>query len=124
MYNYQYYTFINNMKLSTRLKIFKWKIIAVVTFLLVLILALITFGVYVKVKSLSAFITQEKQANIAAEQTQKVEDISESLDGMENALGDLNAEIREIRREMCLERDDSGESCADKADESEESSAE
>jgi peptidoglycan hydrolase CwlO-like protein len=112
------------MKLSTRLKIFKWKIIAVVTFLLVLILALITFGVYVKVKSLSSFITQEKQANIAAEQTEKVEDIGESLEGMENALSDLNAEIREIRREMCLERDKSGESCGSEDDMPEETPAE
>ena len=112
------------MKLSTRFKIFKWKIIAVVTFLLVLILALITFGVYVKVKSLSSFITQEKQANIAAEQTEKVEDIGESLEGMENALGDLNAEIREIRREMCLERDKSGESCESEDDMPEETPAE
>jgi len=101
------------MKLTTRLKIFKWKIIAGVAILVLLILALVTFGVYFKVKGLSSFLIQERQADIAASQSQQIESMSGSLEGMEDALGGLNAELREIRHELCLERDRTGESCED-----------
>jgi hypothetical protein len=105
------------MKLGTKLKIFKWKIIAGSTVLIILILGLITFGVYVKVRSLSSFMIMEQQAAIAAQQATNVEQMSNSLSGMEAALIELNLELRDVRKELCLQRDHTGESCqADNAE--------
>lgn len=92
------------MKLTTKLKVFKLKIIIGVTLLLVIALGLAVFGVYFKIQGLTAFVTQEQQAASVAAQADNLGGIDRKLDALVESNSALREELVGIRQELCLER--------------------
>ena len=69
-----------------------------VTYLVILVLlALLVFGVYAKVKGVQSVGFIEDQASSASQSTELLQDISESLAG-------IKEEVAGLRKETCLQR--------------------